>query len=191
MEQVTGELEQYGTVYRISIPSDVLSRARAARDLFNEYDINRDELTEDVCYEILEEGIDGVFAVHWGGSVYGENPQSTFTQWERVAVEDSQYDADSAALSELDEKDLTVHAVEYQFALEDEYVEEEGETEYMSVMPEDDSIDREKAKYGYKAVADWDGTIAVKMYHPGGLRDEPVGPDYPATLATVADSEEY
>lgn len=200
MIHVDGKLEQYDASFSASIPDNLVERAEQARDIFNQYEIPREELSIEICRQIVESELEGVFAIHWGSELYGKSPRSVRSPWSWYETGPGLPD-EEPHFPDFDEKNLHVHAIEYLFNLENEYVEAETSgNEFVYLIPDEIyGKSMPSKRYGYKVATDWDGTIALSMYHPLshargplGFPQEPEGPlDFPKTMAVISENEEY
>lgn len=194
MYSIDAEIEKNESTFSASIPEDVLDRAEQARDIFGQYDIPKEELTTDICRKIVDQELEGIFAIHWGTEMFGKSPTSVKSPWSHYET-GAGLPEEEPEFPDFDEKDLHVHAIEYHFNVDNDYVEAEtSRSEYRYLIPDEyHGKPLPSKKYGYKVTTDWDGTIAFNMYHPGGhpqvtsFMAETAG--YPDTIAVISERE--
>lgn len=123
MKQVTGELDHLDIRYTLSIPDDVLDRAREASDLFSQYAVPLADLTSEICLSIVESGIPGEFRLHCTGRPLASllppsPPEDTLT----VTVSEDGHDHDGQ-FDIVDNDEVCVESAAYRFELGHDRVE--------------------------------------------------------------------
>lgn len=193
MIHIDGELAQsgYQATYSASVPDDVVDRAKQARGIFNRYEFGFEDITPEVCQEIIGYQLEGTFAIHRGSEVFGVSSiPSPYTDYRTVETGPGLDEDDWPSFDWLENHH--VHSVEYQFKVENERVDEDVDyLDSVISMPDDDRGELiPNERYGYKMVTEWDGRIVFNMYHPEASRysDEPYL-DYAETLAVISEAD--
>lgn len=149
MEQERGELDELGVQFDVSIHDNIVDRAEQARSLFAQYDVDLDNVTSDICSEVIGEGIQGEFYLYCtGGPLASMFPPSAPEEEITVRVDDSGQSYDDR-FDVVDDEDVQVESVEYRFEIDTQYVAVEFPDEKVAYRIRDEFMNESVEDYFY------------------------------------------